>query len=156
MPYSGHSQDYQNDISSIDNIITALYASISGEKGEARDWERFKHLFAEGALLIPTQDVDTAYAYRQMTPDNYVKRASKWFNETGFFEEELHRETEQFANIAHVFSTYASRRTAEGEIFMRGINSIQLFYDGNRWWILSVYWAAESEKHPIPSNYLPD
>ena len=38
--------------------------------------------------------------------------------------------------------------------FMCGINSIQLFYDGARWWIVSIYWQHESPKHPIPKNYL--
>ena len=37
---------------------------------------------------------------------------------------------------------------------MRGINSIQLFYDGSRWWIVTVYWQHESAEHPIPEKYL--
>jgi hypothetical protein len=37
---------------------------------------------------------------------------------------------------------------------MRGINSIQLFYDGHRWWIVSIYWQHESPQHPVPENYL--
>lgn len=39
---------------------------------------------------------------------------------------------------------------------MRGINSIQLFDDGNRWWIVSVYWQAETPDLPLPSAYLPE
>jgi hypothetical protein len=147
-------QSYQEDVSSIDNIIHALYASISGEKGEARDWDRFNNLFAEGALLTPTQFQDSLFTYRQLTPEEYIKRSGKWLVENGFFEKEISRKTEQYANIAHVFSTYASRRTADGDVFMRGINSIQLFHDGSRWWILSVYWAGESTKHPLPKKYL--
>jgi len=37
---------------------------------------------------------------------------------------------------------------------MRGINSIQLFYDGSRWWIVSIYWQQESPEYPIPEKYL--
>jgi hypothetical protein len=37
---------------------------------------------------------------------------------------------------------------------MRGINSIQLFNDGKRWWILSIYWQHESKQHPLPKEYL--
>jgi hypothetical protein len=62
---------------------------------------------------------------------------------------------EQFGQIAHVWSTYESRRDpSDPEPFMRGINSIQLFDDGKRWWILSIYWQHESSKHSIPAKYL--
>jgi hypothetical protein len=37
---------------------------------------------------------------------------------------------------------------------MRGINSIQLFNDGNRWWIVNIYWQQESAEDPIPDMYL--
>ncbi|MBO6793924.1 MAG: hypothetical protein JJ895_08440 [Balneolaceae bacterium] len=70
------------------------------------------------------------------SPDEYIERAGAGLERDGFFESEIGQQVEQFGNIAHVFSTYDSRRTAEGEVFMRGINSIQLFNDGNRWWIM--------------------
>jgi hypothetical protein len=38
--------------------------------------------------------------------------------------------------------------------FMREINSIQLFYDGNRWWIVNIFWQQESAEDPIPEQYL--
>lgn len=43
-----------DDVKSLDGIIRALYASISGEKGVPRDWDRFRVLFAPDARLIPT------------------------------------------------------------------------------------------------------
>ena len=39
------------DVASIDAIITAVYDAISGDAGVARDWDRFRSLFAEGATL---------------------------------------------------------------------------------------------------------
>jgi uncharacterized protein YciI len=38
---------------------------------------------------------------------------------------------------------------------MRGINSIQLLYDNNRWWVVNIYWSQESKSNPIPEGYLP-
>jgi hypothetical protein len=38
---------------------------------------------------------------------------------------------------------------------MRGINSVQLFNDGRRWWIVSIYWQQENASVPIPEKYLP-
>ena len=36
----------------------------------------------------------------------------------------------------------------------RGINSIQLLKDQGRWWVVSIFWMAETEEFPIPSEYL--
>ena len=44
--------------------------------------------------------------------------------------------------------------TSDPAPFMRGINSFQLFNDGKRWWILSIYWQHESADHEIPQKYL--
>ena len=72
-----------------------------------------------------------------------------------FFEWEIHRETETFGAITHVWSTYVSSREPGGEIFDRGINSIQLYNDGERWWILGWVFDRERQDKPIPSRYLP-
>jgi hypothetical protein len=37
----------------------------------------------------------------------------------------------------------------------RGVNSIELYFDGARWWISSVMWQSEDEEHPIPATLLP-
>jgi len=37
----------------------------------------------------------------------------------------------------------------------RGINSIELFWDGTRWWIAAAVWFDEDAQHPIPREYLP-
>jgi hypothetical protein len=54
-----------------------------------------------------------------------------------------------------VWSTYESRHDPnDPKPFMRGINSIQLFHDGTRWWIVSIYWQQEGPEHPVPEKYL--
>ena len=76
--------------------------------------------------------------------------------ENGFFEKEINRVTNTFGNITQVFSTYESFRSESDEKpFMRGINSIQLLNDGDRWWIINIYWTQESKENPIPDEYLP-
>jgi hypothetical protein len=63
---------------------------------------------------------------------------------------------ERFGSIAHVFSTYESRHTAQDSVpFTHGINSIQLFFDGTRWWVVTVFWDAERPGLTIPREYLP-
>jgi hypothetical protein len=84
-----------------------------------------------------------------------IARVEPFFEENGFYEKEIARRTEQFGNIAHVWSIYESRHNEDDpEPFMRGINSIQLFNDGKRWWIVNIYWQQESAENPIPEKYL--
>jgi hypothetical protein len=145
------------DVASIDAIVRAAYDSISGAAGEKRDWERERSLFYPGARLIPTAKpgANDRLAPEMLDVDSFIARVEPYFAEHGFFEKEIARRTEQFGHIAHVWSTYESRHNANDlEPFIRGINSIQLFYDGARWWIVSIYWRQEDPEHPVPEKYL--
>ena len=154
-----------SDVSSIDAIVTAAYDSISGPAGEKRNWDRERSLYYPGARLIPTARPVTSDDW-QMTSENkiapqildiegFIARVEPFFEENGFYEKEIARRTEQFGHVAHVWSTYESRHNADDpEPFMRGINSIQLFHDGSRWWIVTIYWQQESLVHPIPAKYV--
>lgn len=142
------------DVASIDNIIVAIYASISGPKGERRDWDRFRSLFFKDARLIPSA-TNTPDGATALSVDDYIKRADQFFFDNGFFEREIGRQQHRFGNIAQVFSTYDSKRTlADPEPFARGINSIQLLKHNDRWWVVTIFWQGESETAPIPSEYL--
>jgi len=145
------------DVESIDAIITAAYDGISGPAGEKRNWDRERSLFYSGARLIPTAKpgANDDLAPQMLDVDGFIARVEPYFAEHGFFEKEIARRTEQFGHIAHVWSTYESRHTVDdSEPFMRGINSIQLLYDGNRWWIVTISWQQESTAHAIPEEYL--
>lgn len=146
------------DVESIDAIITALYDVISGEAGEARDWDRFRSLFAPQATLSPVgRNQRGEFGRRVMAPDAYVEQSAPFLEENGFVEAEIGRVTERYGMIAHAFSAYESYRSAaDEEPFARGINSIQLMYDGERWYIVSVFWQGESPDFPIPDHYIGD
>lgn len=145
------------DVASIDAIIKALYEVISGDAGVKRDWNRFRSLFYPNARMIPTgKNPQTGKATaRYLTPEDYVERAGPTLEKDGFHEIGFARRVEQFGNIAHVFTTYQTKRKLSDEKpFMRGINSVQLVNDGARWWILSIAWSQETPDSPIPEKYL--
>lgn len=147
-----------SDVASVDAIIDAVYESISGPAAEARDWDRFRSLFAPEARLIPAwgDSAGQDFSHLVMSPDGYIERFGLQLEERGFFENEINRVEERYGPIAHAFSTYESRWNADDpEPFARGINSFQLFWDGARWWIVDVYWFGETAAHPIPEEYLP-
>jgi len=146
----------QKDVQSIENLMEALYASISGEKGEPRDWDRFRNLMLPGSRLIPTASgEDGVNSYQIMSPAEFIENTDPYFVENGFYEYEINREEHHYGRIVHVMSTYGSKRSKmDAEPFNKGINSIQLFNDGQRWWVLTIYWAHESEDNPIPERYM--
>jgi len=144
------------DVQSVDGIVAALYDVISGAAGKPRDWDRMRSLFApEGRLMAAVARPDGNVVLRTMSVEDYIGRNSKAFATMGFFEKEAARTSETFGQIVHVFSTYESRHAAdEAKPFQRGINSIQLYHDGKRWWIVNVLWRAEDERLPLPDRYL--
>jgi hypothetical protein len=144
------------DVASVDAILGALYQVISGDSGVARNWDRFRSLFAPGARLIPIGPRQAGgFGSRVLTPDEYIQRSGPLLVNNGFHEREVARRSERYGQLVHVFSTYESRRRASDlDPFMRGINSIQLFHDGRRWWVMTIMWRAESPDLPLPTRYL--
>lgn len=149
---------YANDSKTVDSMIKSLYDVISGPAGKKRDWNRFRAMFVpEARMTVSALGSGGKMVRNSLTPEDYVTRIGPIIERDGFFEKELNRRTEQFAEIAHVFSTYETKRAESDEKpLARGINSIQLWNDGKRWWILSVYWQAEGQGRTIPIKYLPD
>ena len=144
------------DVKSIDSIVAAVYDVISGPAGQKRDWNRFRSLFWPGAHLIPVgakQD-KTGYAARVLSVDDYVTRTDPFVAKESFYENSVANRVEQWAQIAQVFSTYESRRAKGEKPFVRGINSFQVFNDGQRWWVVNILWEGESEQNPLPEQML--
>lgn len=142
------------DVGSIDAIMTAVYEAISGPAGP-RDWDRFRSLFAPGARLMPVNRTpEGAWRMTVLSVEDYVECVGAYFNQNPFYEEEVYRVTERYGHIAHAFSTYLSRRAPDAEPFSRGINSFQVMWDEERWWVVSIMWDPEREGQPIPAEYL--
>lgn len=145
------------DVATVDSILDALYDVISGAKGEARDWDRFRSLFhPDLGALVPLRHADGKSTAMPMTPDGYVERSTPWFERQSFYEIEIERRVERFGNLAQVWSTYSGRESPDAETpLMQGINAIQLMNDGSRWYVLRVVWEAEREGLTLPDAYLP-
>lgn len=143
------------DVASMDAIIKAVYDVISGPKGQQRDWDRMRSLFVPGARLVAVHtSKDGGNTALVLSVEDYIRRAEPTMTKGGFFERESHRTVERYADIAQVFSTYESRHAlADAKPFERGINSFQLMFDGQRWWVVTIYWQGERPDRPIPQQY---
>jgi hypothetical protein len=146
------------DVKSLDAIIKAFYDSTAGPAGKARDWDRLRSLFVNEARMIPVRHAVHGQGGNElltMPVEGYIQLNRNYFEKGGFFEKEVARRSEQFGNIAHVWSTYESRRSEKDpQPYVRGVYSIQLAFDGTRWFMINVMWDTEQEGVTLPEKYL--
>jgi hypothetical protein len=140
------------DSSDIGSVVTGLYAMISGPKG-ARDYKNRWQVYHETARLMRTGIDEAGRPKIQiMTPEDHARDTAELFAREDFYEVEIAREVKQFGNIAQVWSIYEMRRTANGEAYRRGINTMQLARDASgAWRVISILWDNEREGLKIPN-----
>lgn len=145
------------DVASADAIVAAAYDVISGAQGTKRDWNRFRSLFVPAARFIPAEpnEKGSGYSLHAYSTEEFVTLASAAFEKQGFYEKGVASRTERYGSIAQVFTTYETRHSPNEAPFARGINSFQLFFDGTRWWVVTIFWQAETADTPIPAEFLP-
>ncbi len=146
---------YGDNVSTLDGIMKAYYDVVTVEKGGKVHYDR------DSLLHMPNVKVGSAGlskdgkpVFHLMTLKEYHDRSDASLEKYGFYEKEISRKVEQFGAIYHVFSTYESRNSHNGPIIERGINSIELFYDGTRFWILGWFFDSERKNNPLPEKYL--
>jgi hypothetical protein len=140
------------DVGTIDGIIKAFYDVISGPAGVPRQWERDSTLYIPHVRFVAMSVENGKPVADVMDHGKFAAQYNGAFVNRGFFEREIHRVTKRFGNIVHVFSTYEYRAMENGPVQGRGVNSIQLFWDGTRWWIASATWDDERPDNPIPAE----
>ncbi|WP_347924428.1 hypothetical protein [Pontimicrobium sp. SW4] len=143
----------KEDVSTINGIMKATYEAVSGEAGEIRQWERDHSLHSPNAIYSFPLKKDGKYEYVTMTLNDFHGETDQMVATTAFYENEINREVRIFGNIAHVWSTYETRLKKNGPVERRGINSVQLYYDQNRWWIISWTFDRETEVNKIPKTF---
>jgi hypothetical protein len=143
------------DVSSIDGIMKAFYEVISGLAGEPRQWSRDRTLYIPGVHFVSMGvNANGDPVARVVDHQQFVDSSDAELISKGFYESEIHRETKRFGNIVHIFSTYESRITKDGPVIARGVNSIELFWDGKRWWIAYAIWDEERKDNPLSKDFL--
>jgi hypothetical protein len=142
------------DVATIDGIITAMYESISGKAGQPRQWDRDRALHHPKALLIPARQASGGPAAGVFDFDGFVASRGPYLDATDFYEVEIGRREFRFGVIANVLSSYEARTAPapEGKVLRKGVNSIQLMHDGERWWIMSTLWDNERDGLALPQD----
>jgi hypothetical protein len=152
-PFRGVPAAKPDDVKSVDSLLAALYDVISGAAGE-RDWSRFRSLFLPNARLTSAEKTpDGVIHVRPSSVEDYVRLGGDYFLKNGFFEKPIVSRVETFGNVAQVFSSYESRHALGEAPFARGINSLQMLYDGKRWWVVNILWDEERPDNPLPKDF---
>ena len=141
------------DVSTIDGLIKASYEVVSGEAGAKREWERDLSLHDPNAVYSFTEHSNGKLRQVTMSLKDFHKETDAMVMNTAFYENEINREVRLFGNIAHVWSTYETRLIKNGPVARRGINSIQLYFEDGRWWIVSWTFGKETESMKIPPTF---
>lgn len=146
---------FGDEVGTLDGIIKAYYDVVTIKKGEKVSYQR------DSCLHVPNTVVGFARPGKNgktelklVSLKKFHEDSDAFLEKEGFYEKELGRRVENYGAIYHVWSTYESRNSADGPVLERGINSIQLFFDGTRFWILSWTVNDETKELPIPKKYL--
>ena len=124
----------------LEGILRRLYEVISFPAGSAPDFDAMRDVFARWARItrVTPEGVD---ALELSSFEAMITEMLESGFVTSFHEQELARRLEVFGNVAHVLSVYETKRSPDAESALsRGINSIQLLWDGVRWAIVSLIW----------------
>ncbi len=148
---NAQSNTFEHDVKTIDAIMKASYEVVSGEKGAKRQWERDNYLHHPKAVYSYFDKKKQEQV--TMTLSEFHKETDDMVFSTAFYEKEINREVRVFGNMAHVWSTYETQLEKDGKVARRGINSIQLIFDNNRWYIISWTFFGETDKHIIPKTF---
>ena len=149
----------ERDYTTIDGVMTELYASVTREPGKPFAWDRLRAIVLPGAIMLP-QRAQTQGESRIMSVDDFISWIDQGWRpiigtaqDHGFYERQTNLIVEEFGDIAHAFTTYEKGpyepRTVQG----RGINSVQLVKRDGRWYVLSITWDEENAGGPLPAKY---
>jgi hypothetical protein len=143
--------DDKAEFATIDQLMTALYSSISGPPG-GQDFELSRRLQHPDVRLVRTRlDEAGKPVALSFSGDEYEANAKALLAGTPFYEVETERRTVRFGNVAQIFSAYEARTAPEGgELIKRGMNCAHLYNDGTRWWLMHLIWDDERAGVEVP------
>lgn len=140
------------DLSTIEGVMNALYGSITFPEGSEPQFSQFSNLFSADASFIRITQDTVLKMNREIFIATFRKRIES-AQLTSFFESEIKRQTMKWGSIAQVFSSYKKAfNSDQPPEYIRGINSLQLFHDGKRWWITSIIWEEETATRSLPQE----
>ena len=145
------------DVSTIDGMVRAYYEVVSGPAEKKREWGRDRTLYIPDIrFLIFREDKDGRTSIRTLTHQEFVDESEAAMAGKAFYEHEVHRIAHRAGDVVHVLSTAEQKYSPDGPVEGRSIDSLEMYWDGSRWWITNAnIWEVETKAHPLPAEFLP-
>jgi hypothetical protein len=147
------------DYTTVEGIMTELYASVTRAPGAPFEWDRLRAIMLPGGIMVP-QRRQTQGETRIMDVEAFIAWIDNGWRpiigtpqDLGFYERQTNLIVEQFGDIAHAFTTYEKGPYEPRRLQASGINSVQLVKRDGRWYILSITWDEENSGGPLPPKY---
>jgi hypothetical protein len=142
-----------NAVHSINGIVKEMLRLVSGEKGRLRNWEAFRNLFLPTAYFIVLNHNDSfPQPLDSVNLEGFIKLMHDQYYDDGYLEYEISKVVNEYNGIANVFQSFYGKDSENKE--EKGINSYQLVYFTNRWWIANLVWTGDSNGVKVPNKYL--
>lgn len=143
-----------NALKTVHGIVNESLRLISSEKEKTKNWEAIRNLFLPTATFTILNDNNDSFPQpvETITLNDFINLLHDEYYEQGYIEYEMGKTVDEFNGIANVFQSFYGKDSEGNE--ERGINSYQLVYFNNRWWIANLLWTLETKKVKIPKKYL--
>lgn len=135
-------------------LVEALYRLASFDPGPEPDWDLFRHAFLDDAIIVFARSPQQPM--RPLGVDGFLDDWRAFFRDRqledkGFYEGIGGMKVVEFGGIAHAFVIFEPWiGPDEPERKARGLDSIEMAFDGERWWIAAITTDFERPGTPIP------
>lgn len=146
-----HAAQSAKALNTIDGIVNELLDQITIEKGKKMDTAAIRKLFHPSAQFTVLMHLDFGPYAESASLDDFIEMLTDPYYEEGYLEKEIHKVVDEYNGIAQVFQTFYGKDSDGME--EQGINSYQLVYYQDRWWIVSLLWTLKTEGAEIPQKY---
>lgn len=139
-----------------EGLIRALYDMVSFGPGPEPDWNMFRPVFLPDALLVTAPG--RTRPMQSMDVDGFIDDWKSFFRqagleEKGFSETIAALDVTEFGGLAHAFVIFEPLvGGTDRSRLVRGLDSIELAWDGTRWWIAAITTDFEGPGKTIPAK----
>ena len=142
-----YSQSKSEETKTIESVVNGALKYLSSKDGTQRDWAIFKNFFLPHASFTVLFQNDSSSSFRNIPLEEFIRIIGN----QAFEEYEIAHTIDEYNGIAQVFQSYKVISDKKEEM---GMNSYQLIYHNNRWWISNILWTNDSNGVKVPDKYL--
>jgi len=151
----GYIQAQENDkkyLQDPESLIRELYKTVSQKSISEKlpDWDKVRDMFYEKALVSLRV---SRVKYQIFDVAGFIKDFQDFYQEpgvkaNGFTETILNLKKSGTGKLAHILTLYEARIV--NGVGNQGVDSWQLIYKDNRWWIFSITNEVIDKDTPVP------